>query len=960
MPRPRSVPSRSLRLRRRRFPRNRPRGAPYGYLEGLAWLSEELLWIDGWLTGVSNYQEVEVTLDLAGTRLRARTPVLLDQEDAYHEVPGSRRWILAFPVDRASRAVSCVRDVTLTLSCGEVLWHGGRERLIAPDATERLQALASRPDLLARTDAYLGTVSEDRGLDALEDSLFARNLQALRATWARAGGPQPLPASRPSVHVEHSAASPGGTLLLSGWLDTAKLGRTALSVLTRSGERLSLLDHAITYSRSDLDPITSGGSDAVRAFVAVMSLKGAPVESAPALCIDDPKEGVVVSPLEPQVVPPSEITRIIEDLVKLTSSDVDDETAHRLLAPISAELTVGPTFYEPVPFGVRPTEPRLTVITSFLDSYDLLDHHFVHADPVGQRSREDLLLFGPEPNRTAIFARLEGLAELYDLSGLAFFQRREACWGTLMQEAARRARGEVLVFCSGRALSLECGGMEPLVRTLLHKPTIGIAAPAVSSFDGRKRSAVVRALSDRIATRRLSQPQEPEPAIVEGSPDLCLPDCFAIRWSVFVDIGGFSSHYFHAELEVADLCRRALNGRRSIALAPMTVTRIGADSCGYRAGVGTPLSVRHDLDRLRRRAQDGLQDGPNAEIGEIPGTESRRLEEALRPRFSERMASAPSPLASIVIPTYNAGPEFEEVLERIESQEVLGEFEILVIDSGSTDGTRELLRRRKIQCLDLAREEFSHGSTRQLGADRAEADIVVYLSQDALPLPGWLGGLIRAFDDPTVAGSYSRQIPRDEASPFVVDQLSRWPATWSSPRLQRLGDPEKFAELTLEKKLETLCFDNVSSAVRRSVIQKIPLRNVRFSADRDWAYRVLKAGYVIAFRPDSQVVHSHNRSAWYELKRTFCDHRSLRQLFDGNDLPTVFDTLHSCRNETFRLLDLACQGATWTSRIQLRLGVPAVALARTLGESLGTRAAVRCAEGSRLWTFLSRTLQWGV
>src|SRR5438046_288120 len=128
-----------------------------------------------------------------------------------------------------------------------------------------------------------------------------------------------------------------------------------------------------------------------------------------------------------------------------------------------------------------------------------------------------------------------------------------------------------------------------------------------------------------------------------------------------------------------------------------------------------------------------------------------------------------SPKVSILIPTLNAGPRFEEVLGKIRAQEGDFERELIVVDSGSTDGTVELAHRYGAMVHQIERHEFNHGATRNLGVSLARGEYVVLTVQDAVPQDGrWLAAMVEELEgDERVAGVYSRQVPHPEASAFT-------------------------------------------------------------------------------------------------------------------------------------------------------------------------------------------------
>lgn len=247
---------------------------------------------------------------------------------------------------------------------------------------------------------------------------------------------------------------------------------------------------------------------------------------------------------------------------------------------------------------------------------------------------------------------------------------------------------------------------------------------------------------------------------------------------------------------------------------------------------------------------------------------------------------ATQPAVTLFVPTWNAGPEFPGILGRMRQQRLDRPFEVLIIDSGSTDGTVEFLRRQPVRLIEIQKSEFNHGLTRNQGIQEARGEIVVLATQDACPADDlWMQRLVDAFADPQVAGAYSRQIPRRDANPFIRDRLEGWMATADTLRVQSVTSRADFDALPSLDKLHRAMFDNVSSSVRRRVTLEIPFRERRFGEDIDWAHRTLLAGYKIVYEPRSCVIHSHNRSPWYELKRVYLDHQNLHRLFGLHAVP---------------------------------------------------------------------------
>jgi rhamnosyltransferase len=320
------------------------------------------------------------------------------------------------------------------------------------------------------------------------------------------------------------------------------------------------------------------------------------------------------------------------------------------------------------------------------------------------------------------------------------------------------------------------------------------------------------------------------------------------------------------------------------------------------------------------------------------------------------------PAVTLLIPTWNAGPEFPEILDRMRGQRLSGSSEILVIDSGSTDGTAEFLRCQPVRLIEIPQSEFNHGLTRNLGIREAQGEIVVLATQDARPADElWMQHLVDCFADPEVAGAYSRQLPRPDANPFIRDRLNGWMASFEAPRVQSVASAGEFDTLLPLEKLARSAFDNVSSSVRRRVVLEIPFRERRFGEDLDWAHRVLLAGYKIVYQPHSRVIHSHNNSMWYELKRVYLDHQNLHRLFGVHTVPRPRDLLRCTIGGALHLLRVVARDPSLGPLARLGWWARAVpySFTQNIAQFLGARSAMRLG-GSRLYRRLDGLFSRGV
>ncbi len=231
---------------------------------------------------------------------------------------------------------------------------------------------------------------------------------------------------------------------------------------------------------------------------------------------------------------------------------------------------------------------------------------------------------------------------------------------------------------------------------------------------------------------------------------------------------------------------------------------------------------------------------------------------------------------SIVLPTLNAEAYLPALLKAAFSQR-LEPKEILVVDSGSTDGTlRIAATHERVRVVPI--EDFSHGKARNIGAAAAGGEIVAYLSQDALPRNElWLSELVNPLGQERVAASYSRQIPRENASPMEqFFLLNRFPEEGVLRE-----KPPGGGELGLEQ----VFFSNVSSAVKKEVLERFPFdEDLIMSEDQQLSRDLLDGGYAVVYAPQSVVIHSHDYSLTDVFRRYLDSVYSLQEIFSGHDM----------------------------------------------------------------------------
>ncbi len=317
--------------------------------------------------------------------------------------------------------------------------------------------------------------------------------------------------------------------------------------------------------------------------------------------------------------------------------------------------------------------------------------------------------------------------------------------------------------------------------------------------------------------------------------------------------------------------------------------------------------------------------------------------------------------ASIVIPTMNAGPIFDEVLGRLISQETDFDYEVVILDSGSTDDTREIAHRHGAVVHAINPGEFDHGATRDLGASLSRGEYVAFTVQDALPLDGrWLAAMVEDLRrDERVAGVYGRQLPRPQSSPLTRVLVNSRTTASLERREQSVEHPDEYPKLPPAERWRLAGFDNVSSCLRRSVWEELPFGRTRFGEDLRWGKRAVEVGHKIVYEPRSAVLHSHERGAVYDLRRHYINQRVLLDLFGLELVPNLaallLNVLRSAAYLYLRLLREEKEG--------LLRAVPLAlvhALSSQIGTYVGAKSRRLAATRPRLSGWLDRFFGKGI
>jgi rhamnosyltransferase len=224
---------------------------------------------------------------------------------------------------------------------------------------------------------------------------------------------------------------------------------------------------------------------------------------------------------------------------------------------------------------------------------------------------------------------------------------------------------------------------------------------------------------------------------------------------------------------------------------------------------------------------------------------------------------------SIIIPTKNAGDRLDSVLKGIFASRVDFGYEVIVVDSGSHDNTKKIIERHPVKLIEIEPLSFSHGGSRNTGADNAAGEILVYLSQDAMPKDErWLASLVSGFKGRDTAGIFGRQIPDESSS-----ALEKFFLQYVYPDYKIIKDslnPDNCI-------LQDIFFSDVNSAIRKSEWENNKFReDLIMSEDQAWSRDMLMKKKKIVYEPVAAVYHSHNYTIRRLMMRNFDSGLSLK------------------------------------------------------------------------------------
>jgi len=218
--------------------------------------------------------------------------------------------------------------------------------------------------------------------------------------------------------------------------------------------------------------------------------------------------------------------------------------------------------------------------------------------------------------------------------------------------------------------------------------------------------------------------------------------------------------------------------------------------------------------------------------------------------------------ASILIPTKNEASGIRRCLDGVFSQVAEATFEVIVVDSGSVDGTPEIAASYPARLHSIAPAEFHHARTRNYLATLARGKYLVYLNADAFPTStNWLQSMLSGFSDPAVGAVYGRQLPKPDSQ---LERQVTLDAVYGEKRIVK--------DFSRKQELGYMYYflSTVNAAIRKDVWEatRFP-EHLKVYEDVGIAKLILDQGWSVLYEPDAAVYHSHNYSLWGLFKRYF-------------------------------------------------------------------------------------------
>lgn len=226
----------------------------------------------------------------------------------------------------------------------------------------------------------------------------------------------------------------------------------------------------------------------------------------------------------------------------------------------------------------------------------------------------------------------------------------------------------------------------------------------------------------------------------------------------------------------------------------------------------------------------------------------------------------------VIIPTYRPDNKFDLLMKRLKKQTVQPRKIIILNtvpssienEAGQQDEFMEKYRElNQTTIVHIKEEDFDHGKTRAYGATLSNADLMLYMTQDAVPVDEFLiEDIMKPFQNPVVGAAYARQMALSNA-----DEIESFTRNFNYPAESRLQTKSDIDDLGIK----TFFCSNVCACYRKSYYDKLGgfVKKTIFNEDMIFASKLIENHYAIAYVAEARVFHSHHYNYRQQFRRNF-------------------------------------------------------------------------------------------
>ena len=217
----------------------------------------------------------------------------------------------------------------------------------------------------------------------------------------------------------------------------------------------------------------------------------------------------------------------------------------------------------------------------------------------------------------------------------------------------------------------------------------------------------------------------------------------------------------------------------------------------------------------------------------------------------------------VVIPSYRPDENFSRLVKKLQEQKYpIGT--IFVINTKAGRFPKEVEQMEKVKVYHIERREFDHGATRDMGMQMSKAEIVVFMTQDAVPADEYvIGNLVKVLEEDEMTGAaYARQLAASDCN-----YIEKYTRKFNYPENSRIKSKEDLQEMGIK----TFFCSNVCAAYKRNIYEKAGgfCKKTIFNEDMILAGHMINAGYKVAYVAEARVIHSHNYTGMQQFHRNF-------------------------------------------------------------------------------------------